>query len=242
MCKQHQSSLPCPERCLQDSALSVNTVRGGREDDQEHPVSDLWSVSKQDVFFDTVLVFWMKMKGATNYHHNSLNCDVLIDATWLNDSSLKWVHITVWTDEHFNVGAIVYLKKHGERLCLKDWAEERCFPQDTEICPVTYLYKISKVSGHVWTRFTLDWYNVGKCFIWGRAAFQRWLFSHVYSCWENVQKSSECPRWRKLCAAFKKMIKEDDFILQWSQDCRCFTQEIDCGQKRCVWWDLLLFF
>lgn len=131
---------------------------------------------------------------------------MLIDATWLNDSSLKWVHITVWTDEHFKVGAIVYLKKHGERLCLKDWAEERCFPQDTEICPVTYLYKISKVSGHVWTRFTLDWYNVGKCFRWGRAAFHRWLFSHVYSCWENVQKSSECPRWRKLCAAFKKMI------------------------------------
>lgn len=39
---------------------------------------DLWSVSKQDVFFwhggqTTLLVFWMKMKGATNYRHNSLN-------------------------------------------------------------------------------------------------------------------------------------------------------------------------
>lgn len=143
------------------------------------------------------------MKGVTNYHNSLI---------W----RLKWCaypcNMIKWFI--FKVGAYNSLDRQAfqcgsnrvfedrERLCLKDWTEELRFPQDTEICPVTYLYKISKVSRHVWTRFTLDWYNVGKCFRWGRAVFQRRLFLHVYSCWENVQKSSECPRWRKL----KKMI------------------------------------
>lgn len=147
------------------------------------------------------------MKGATNYHHNSLNWRLKWCAYRCNmiKLSLKWVHITVWTDKLFNVGAIVYLKVHGERLCQKDWTEEWCFPQDTDLpsnIPVQNLQSVWTCLNSIYSWLI----NVGKCFRWGRAVFQRWLFLHVYSCWENGQKSSECPRWRENCAAFKKMI------------------------------------
>lgn len=202
---------------------------------------DLWSVSKQDVFLTrcptTLLVFWMKMKGATNYRHNSLNWRLKWCAYRCN--MIKWFIFKVGAYNSldrraFQSGSNRVFEETWRAVVSKGLSRGAVFPTGhwdlPGNIPVQNLQSVWTCLNSVYSRLI----QCGKVFqmrtsgVPSLALFTRLLM---------LRKCAEI-QWMSTLEETLCCLQEDDFILQWSQDCRCFTQEIDCGQKRCVWWDL----